>query len=146
MADAREVTAQLVEAFNSQDQGWIRSLYADRAVLDVPGEGRLEGADAAVDYLVRWLAAFPDARLAFHDDIVDDDWVAHRLTLQGTHAETFVGRTSEIPATHRPMRVEGAALARTENGQIRELQLFFDQAALGSPLLMERVLDTKRLP
>lgn len=127
MADAREVTAQLIEAFNSRDEGWIRSLYADRAVMEVSGE-RLEGADAAVDYMMRWLEAFPDARLAIHDDIVDDDWIAHRLTLQGTHTETFVGRADEIQATHRPMRLEAAALAQTENGQIRELQLFFDQS------------------
>lgn len=128
MADAREVTAELVEAFNNRDEGWIRSLYADRAVLEVPGEGRLEGAEAAADYMMRWLEAFPDARLAIHDDIAEDDWVAHRLTLQGTHTETLVGRTDEIPATFRPMRLEAAALAQTENGQIRELQLFFDQA------------------
>lgn len=128
MAEARAVTAQAVEAFNARDEGRIRSLYADDAVVEAPGEGRLEGAEAAVDFTVRWLRAFPDAQLTIDDEVAAGDRVAHRLTLQGTHAETLVGRSDEIPATNRPLRLEAAALARVKDGQINELQLFFDQA------------------
>ena len=128
MANARKVTAEAVDAFNAHDEGWMRSLYADRVVLEAPGEGRLEGADAAVDYMLRWLRAFPDASVTIDGEIADGDRVAHRLILEGTQTNTFVGRTDEIPATHRPLRLEAAALTQVKDRRITELQLFFDQS------------------
>jgi steroid delta-isomerase-like uncharacterized protein len=130
MPKGRQVAAEAVEAFNAHDERWLRALYDDAVVLEVPGEGRLEGADAAIDYTRRWLRAFPDAGAFVDQEIAEGDWIAHRLVVEGTHQDAFVGRTDEIPATHRPLRLDAVALTRIRDGKIKHQQLFFDQSEL----------------
>jgi ketosteroid isomerase-like protein len=89
MAGARDVVDSGHEAFNAHDEGQIRALYADNVVLTAPGEVRLEGPDAATEYAMSWLRAFPDAKLTPHSILEDGDWAAVQFTFEGTHTETL---------------------------------------------------------
>jgi steroid delta-isomerase-like uncharacterized protein len=128
MTKARQVAAASVEAFNAHDEDRIRSLYARNVVLEAPGDVRLEGADAAVEYVMGWLHAFPDARIAVKTEVATGDWVAHRFLAEGTHEDTLVGPAGEIPATGRRIRIPGVELVRVEGGKVAEDYLYFDQA------------------
>jgi steroid delta-isomerase-like uncharacterized protein len=128
MAKARQVVAASLEAFNAHDEERIRSLYADNVVFEAPGEIRRKGVDAAVEYAMGWLRAFPDAQIEVITEVANGDWVAHRFVFEGTHEETLVGPEGEIPATHRRLTVHGVEFARVEDGQIAEDYLCFDQA------------------
>lgn len=130
MRTAREVVAASVEALNAHDQERIRSLYADRVIFEAPGDIRLEGADAAVDYMMGWLRAFPDARIRVETEVANGDWVAHRFVFEGTHEETLVGPEGEIPATHRRLKGDGMEFLRVQDGRIVEDYLSFDQVQL----------------
>ena len=55
MADAGRVRSELVEACNAHDESRIRGLNAEHAVLEAPGDVRLEGREAATQDAMAWL-------------------------------------------------------------------------------------------
>jgi predicted ester cyclase len=127
MADARAVGADFVAAFNAHDEGRIRELNADGAVVEAPGEIRVEGREAATQYAMAWLKAFPDARLDVKNEIVAGDWVVQEFTFEGTHEDTLVGAAGEIPATNRRLEGRGVQILRVEGGEVVDTRLYFDQ-------------------
>ncbi len=127
MADAKQVAAEALEAFNAHDERRMRAVYADDAVLEAPGDARLEGGDAAVAYAMAWLNAFPDATVTVHSEIVDGDWIAQRFTFEGTHEATLHGADGDIPATHRHLKGRGIQVFEVKAGKIAEEHLYFDQ-------------------
>jgi steroid delta-isomerase-like uncharacterized protein len=68
------------------------------------------------------LAAFPDSRIVVDDVIAEGNKVAVRHRLQGTHQAELQG----IPATGRPVEVNGIVIFRLENGKIAEAWLNAD--------------------
>ena len=70
MATAQEIGQRFLDAFNAHDEATIRELNAENAVIEAPGDMRLEGRDAATEYAMTWLRAFPDARITVKNEIV----------------------------------------------------------------------------
>src|SRR6266446_1954380 len=99
MADARQVGTQFVDAFNAHDEARMRELTAENAVIEAPGDVRLEGRDPTTEYALAWLRAFPDARLSVHNELADGNWVVQEFTFEGTHEDTLFSPGGEIPAT-----------------------------------------------
>jgi steroid delta-isomerase-like uncharacterized protein len=127
MADAQEIGAQWVEAFNAHDEGRMRELTADGAVIEAPGDTRLEGGDATVGYALAWLNAFPDARIDVHDEHVAGDWVVQEFVFSGTHTAPLQSPMGEIPATNRSLRGRGVQIFRVEAGAVADTRLYYDQ-------------------
>src|SRR5947209_211371 len=91
MADAQQVGADFVAAFNDHDESRIRELNAENAVLEAPGDVRVEGGEAATQYAMAWLNAFPDARLTVKNELAWGDWVAPAFTFEGTREGSLSG-------------------------------------------------------
>jgi predicted ester cyclase len=127
MADAQQVGADFVDAFNAHDESRIRELNAENTVFEAPGDVRLEGREAATEYAMAWLRAFPDARLTISNELVSGDWVAQEFTFEGTHSETLSGPGGDIPATHRRLTGRGVQLFRVEGDAVADTRLYFDQ-------------------
>jgi len=134
MGKAREVAAASVAAFNEHDLEWLRSLYAADAVLEAPGDVRLEGGDAAADYTKRWQQAFRDSYMRIVTEIVDGDRAALRFVIEGVHEDALIGSLGDLPATHRRIALEGVMLIRVAQGSIVEHSLWFDRAQIASQL------------
>jgi steroid delta-isomerase-like uncharacterized protein len=130
MADARQVAAEAVDAFNAHDETRIRGTYTENAVYEAPGDTRVEGPEAITAYAMAWVNAFPDARVTVHNQVVDGDWVADRFTFTGTHDGTLVGPAGDIPATNRHVDGRGVQMMRVEDGKIAEFHLYYDQVQL----------------
>ena len=127
MADARQVGADFVAAFNDHDESRIRELNAEKAVLEAPGDVRVEGGEAATRYAMAWLNAFPDARLTVKNELASGDWVAQEFTFEGTHEGTLSGPAGDIPATHRRLNGRGVQIFRVEGDEVVDTRLYFDQ-------------------
>lgn len=127
MADARRVGAEFIEAFNAHDENRIRELNAENAVLEAPGDVRLEGREASTQYAMAWLRAFSDARVTVHNELEAGDWVVQEFTFEGTHTDTMSTPAGEIPATNRRLRGRGVQLLRAEGGILADTRLYFDQ-------------------
>jgi steroid delta-isomerase-like uncharacterized protein len=127
MAEALKVARAAIDAFNAHDEARIKELNADDIVYEAPGDVRLEGRDAATEYAMSWLRAFPDATLTVHNEFGSDDRVVQEFTFEGTHTETLVGPEGEIPATNRHLVGRGIEVLRIADGKVAELSLYFDQ-------------------
>ena len=134
MADTQAVGAKFVDAFNAHDEDRIRALNAENAVFEAPGDVRVEGREAATQYAMAWLRAFPDARLTVNNELVAGDWVAQEFTFEGTHEDTLVGAGGEIPATHRRLAGRGVQIFRVEGDAVADTRLYFDQVQVMTQL------------
>jgi predicted ester cyclase len=127
MADARQVGADFVAAFNDHDESRIRELNAENTVFEAPGDVHVEGREAATQYAMAWLNAFQDARLTVKNELASGDWVAQEFTFEGTHEGTLSGPAGEIPATHRRLNGRGVQIFQVEGDTVVDTRLYFDQ-------------------
>ncbi len=134
MADAREVGAKFVEAFNAHDEERIRQLNAENAIMEAPGDMRVEGREPTTQYAMAWLRAFPDARLTVHNELVDGDWVVQQFTFEGTHEDTLSSPNGDIPATHNRLQGRAVQLFKVEGDTVTETHLYFDQVQVMTQL------------
>ena len=134
MADARQVGADFVAAFNDHDESRIRELNAENTVFEAPGDVHIEGKEAATQYAMAWLNAFPDARLTVKNELASGDWVAQEFTFEGTHEGTLSGPAGEIPATHRRLNGRGVQIFQVENDAVVDTRLYFDQVQIMTQL------------
>ena len=130
MADARQVGADFVAAFNDHDESRIRELNAENGVLEAPGDVRVEGREAATQYAMAWLSAFPDARITVSNELVAGDWVTQEFTFEGTHEAPLSGPAGEVPATNRRLTGRGVQIFRVENDTVVDTRLYFDQVQI----------------
>jgi steroid delta-isomerase-like uncharacterized protein len=134
MADARQIGAKFVEAFNAHDEAAIRALNGDNVVFEAPGEIHIEGRDAATEYAMSWLRAFPDARLNVTNELADGDWVAQEFMFQGTHEGTLLSPAGEIPATHNRLNGRGVQIFKVDGDVVTDTRLYFDQVEVMTQL------------
>jgi predicted ester cyclase len=127
MADPRKVGADFVSAFNDHDESRIRELNAENIVFEAPGDVHLEGTEAATQYAMAWLNAFPDARINVSNEIVGGDWVVQEFTFEGTHENTLSTPAGEIPATNRQLTGRAVQIFRVEGDAVADTRLYFDQ-------------------
>ena len=134
MADAEQVGADFVAAFNDHDESRIRELNAENSVVEAPGDVRVEGREAATQYAMAWLNAFPDARLTVKNELASGDWVVQEFTFEGTHEGTLSSPAGEIPATHRRLNGRGVQIFRVEDDAVVDTRLYFDQVQIMTQL------------
>jgi predicted ester cyclase len=127
MASAQEVGARFVDAFNAHDEERIRELTGESAVLEAPGDVRLEGREAVTQYAMSWLNAFGDARTNVHSEIVAGDWVVQEFVFEGTHTAPLQTPAGEVPATNRLLSGRGVQILRVEDDTVVDTRLYFDQ-------------------
>ena len=134
MADAREIGQRFVDAFNAHDEAKIRELNAENAVIEAPGDIRLEGREAASEYAMTWLRAFPDARIDVKNELVAGDWVVQEFTFEGTHDGTLSSPQGDIPPTHKQLNGRGVQIFQVEGDAVVDTRLFFDQVEVMTQL------------
>ena len=134
MADARQVAARFVEAFNAHDEGRIRELNCEGAVFEAPGDVHIEGREPTTQYAMAWLRAFPDAQLTIKNELVDGDWVTQEFTFEGMHEDTLSSPMGDIPATHRRLIGRGVQVFRVEGDTVADTHLYFDQVEVMTQL------------
>jgi steroid delta-isomerase-like uncharacterized protein len=134
MTAASEVGQRFIDAFNAHDERRIRELNGENAVFEAPGDVRVEGRDAATEYALAWLRAFPDARITVHNEFAAGDWVVQEFTFTGTHDGTLSSPAGEIPATHRTFNGRGVQIFRVEGEAVADTRLYFDQVQVMTQL------------
>jgi predicted ester cyclase len=76
--------------------------------------------------IAAFLAAFPGIRFTVVDQVAAGDRVAMRWVAEGVHG----GPLGPVPATGRPVRVEGIVLDRVAGGRVAERWEQWDQPGL----------------
>ena len=109
------------------NQGKVERLgefYAEDVVRHVPERpAPIVGLAANQAYIRDLRAAFPDTRVETVRMLGEGDWLAVHWVWTGTQTGDLPG----LPATGKPVRVEGASLVRFTNGRAVEIWDFDDQ-------------------
>jgi predicted ester cyclase len=134
LSSAQEVAAKWLDAFNAHDEARIRELSGENAVVEAPGDVRVEGREPSTQYAMAWLNAFPDARITVNNELVADDWVVQEFTFEGTHEGTLGSPSGEIPPTGRRLRGRGVQILRVEGDAVTETRLYYDQVQVMTQL------------
>ncbi|MEA2641052.1 MAG: hypothetical protein QOF51_2446 [Chloroflexota bacterium] len=118
---------QFVEACNAHDPDRLIALFApDYEGAEVADPAPQQGRAAARETYARYLAAFPDMRMAAEQVLVDAPTVAIAWSIVGTHRGTLM----HIPPTGRRINVRGVTLLTIQGNLIRRGSSVWDLAGL----------------
>ena len=130
------VIGQWIEAWNKQDLDAIEDLLAPGYVRHDANLSDVHGSRAELEFIAGVVSAFPDLQFRMEQLIAQDDHVATRLALRGTHRGPFLG----VPATGREVAFESMEVFRLDGDKIAEqwvvmnaLGLFQQLGAIPSP-------------
>jgi steroid delta-isomerase-like uncharacterized protein len=110
---------RFVEFINTADERLARQVIAPDAEFDAPTHGEpLRGPDGYLALLAMLRTGFPDIHWTLEETITEDDKVAARFRMEGTHQGDFFG----IPPTGKTISVRALNFYQFADGQIvREL-------------------------
>ena len=117
------------EVWNQGSEQAIDRLMAPGAVFHGLPEP-VVGPEQFKPFQRKFRAAFPDIHIEVDELVCQDDRVAVKCTVTGTHRGDALG----VPATNKPVRISGMGLARIENGKIVEAFNTFDFLSLYSQI------------
>lgn len=131
-AEARnmELMQTLDDAWNGQDLETFAKRHKDDVVVRWPGQPPTHGVDAHRQEAIDFFKTFPDQRLdnrPYRVFFASGDWTCSIARFRGTMKGPMKGPDgTEIPPTGKPFDVEFCTIARWDNGQIVEENLFYD--------------------
>jgi steroid delta-isomerase-like uncharacterized protein len=117
----KTIAQQVMEALHQRDLDGVSAKVASSARFYGWAPVPLD-VDGYKDFMSALLAAFPDSRFLVDDVIAEDNKVAVRHRLQGTHQAEF----QAIPATGKQVEVGGIVIFHIENEMIVEAWLNAD--------------------
>ena len=94
----------------------IDLFFHKRYVYHEPGTPEVRGTDGLRQLLSAYRTALPDMSATIEDMIGEDEKVAHRFTIRGTHKGDLMG----IPATGKQVEFTGILVSHFDNGKIVE--------------------------
>jgi steroid delta-isomerase-like uncharacterized protein len=97
------------------DEAAAEAIWADDIVFREPQQ-MIRGREAGKARFRAFRDAFPDIAATLHEVVAQDDLVAARYTLEGTHRGPFAG----VPATGKRVTLSGIAIFRLAAGRIAE--------------------------
>ena len=86
-------------------------IYHTPATPDLP-----TGPEGVKGVVTMFRSAMPDLRVVIEDMIAEDDKVAVRYTLEGTHVGDLFG----VPPTGQQLSIKSITMERVSNGKIRD--------------------------
>ena len=89
-------------------------------------DGDFYGREGVRIDVAEWRSGFPDLRLEVADQVAEEDRVASRFVLRGTHGGPFL----DVAATGRPVAVAGVSIDRLAGGRLIESWLSLDALGL----------------
>jgi steroid delta-isomerase-like uncharacterized protein len=123
----KEVIRAYVETiFNQQQVDRASELvapdYRDHAALP----GQAPGLEGTKQKWAMYLAGIPDLRVTIQELVAEGDKVAVRRSYEGTHRGELLG----IPATGKPIQIDGISILRLADGKTAEHWEQLDRLAL----------------
>jgi len=115
----------VVDALNDRDFDRFAELHAEDVVLHDHDE-EFHGIEAAVEHEQALYEAFPDMEYTIEDTLAEDDMVAGRWRVAGTHEREFEG----IPPTGEAIDIPATGTFEVENGKFTEVWLTYDRLGM----------------
>jgi steroid delta-isomerase-like uncharacterized protein len=122
----KNLNVRWIEAFNERDWPAEAGYRTDDYVAHMQGAPGPLDSQGWAGFLGLFATAFPDGRIVVEDAIGEGDMIASRWVMTGTHKGDFLG----VPATGRPVTMNGIDFSRITDGKIAEHWAEFDVAGV----------------
>lgn len=108
------VMRRFLEFINTASEKLAQELISPDAIFHVPGRPEpMRGPAGYLAVIGMMRGGFPDIQWTLEEMIAEDDKVAARFTMRGTHRGTFFG----VPPTGKTIAVQAMNFYRLANGQ-----------------------------
>ena len=108
---------RFTEFINTASEKLAAELISPNAIFYVPGRPEpMRGPAGYLATIAMMRSGFPDIQWTLEEMIAEDDRVAARFTMRGTHQGTFFG----VPPTGNTIQVQAMNFYRLSNGQLVE--------------------------
>lgn len=115
--DNKLTMQRFVEFINTASEAMADELIATNAVFHVPGRPEpMRGPAGYLAIIAMMREGFPDVKWILDEMVAEDDKVAARFTMRGTHQGTFFG----VPPTGKKITVQAMNFYRLANGKFVE--------------------------
>ena len=84
----KHIVRQVFEFYNQQDIEKVEELFSPKHIFHFPGVPPMDW-NSHKQFIVGLSKAFPDLHFKVEDILAEGDKVAYRLTVTGTHKESF---------------------------------------------------------
>ena len=116
-AENKVVMSRFVEFINTGSEKLAEELISPDAVFHVPGRPEpLRGPAGYLAVIGMMRGGFPDIQWTLEEMIAEDDKVAARFTMRGTHQGSFLG----VPPTGKTIAAQAMNFYRLSGGQFIE--------------------------
>lgn len=117
MESSKDFFKQFVQFINTADENLAQQLISPVANFHVPDQPEpLQGPKGYLMIIAMMRHGFPDIQWTLEDMVAEDDKVAARFTMRGTHQGEFFG----VPPTGKPIVVQAINFYRLAGDQIVE--------------------------
>ncbi|QND15289.1 ester cyclase [Rhizobium leguminosarum bv. trifolii] len=108
---------RFVEFINTASEQLAAELIASEAIFHVPGRQEpLRGPDGYLEIIGMMRGGFPDIQWTLEEIIAEDDKIAARFTMRGTHQGPFLG----VEPTGKSITVQAMNFYRLADGKFIE--------------------------
>ncbi|QHT68479.1 ester cyclase [Rhodocytophaga rosea] len=125
-ANKQLVMRHFNEVINQKQLSLIPQLFAENFYSVAPNGDIVTGRDHLAQYLGNFFTAFPDLHITLEDILAEDDKVAARVTVQGTHQGVFWG----IAPTNRQISIQEVFMVKVANNFVIEARPIADLHSL----------------
>ena len=125
-AENKAIVERLVELWNTGDLSIADKLFATDFVNHDPGRPNVTDLESYKGWVVENHTAFPDFHVEVHDMIAENNKVASRWTVSGTHKGEFLN----IPPSGNKVTITGIEISRLANGKIVEVWWSYDRLGM----------------
>ena len=113
----KQLMNRFVEFINTANEQLANELISADAKFHVPGQPEpMRGPAGYLAIIGMMRSGFPDVQWTLEEMVAENDKVAARFIMKGTHQGDFFG----VPPTGKPIKVQAMNLYRFSNGQITE--------------------------
>jgi steroid delta-isomerase-like uncharacterized protein len=115
--DPKAIVLRLEELWNTGNLSIADEVFASDFVNNDPSRPDVTDLDGYKTYVTDTRFAFPDFKVTIDDILAEEDKVAARYTVSGTHEKDFPG----LPATGKKATWTGINIYRLSSGKIAEV-------------------------
>ena len=117
----------LIAAFNASDWTQFKAALAPNAVYEEPTtQRRTESAEAYVQLAQGWKQAFPDAKGTIRNVVSSGNTVVQEITWTGTHTGPLLMPGGTLPASGKPIDVQGVLWLTFQGDILQEVHHHLD--------------------
>ena len=128
--ELKELMQTLDDAWNAQDLETFAKRHKTDTIVKWPGQDATHGVEAHKDEALAFFKTFPDQHLdnrPYKVLMASGDWTCSVARFRGTMTGPMQGPDGkEIPPTVKSFDIDFCTVARWDNGQIVEENLFYD--------------------